>query len=113
MPWVPSLEAHSSPQPAKLERMARYTINHFRRLVRNLDYFVSSHAAEELEDDGLSVLDLESIVLSGDVVERQRDTRTNETKFVIAGTTLNGTAAEVVVKVGFTGKLIVITAYVC
>lgn len=40
-------------------------------------------------------------------------TRTNETKFVIAGTTLNGTAAEVVVKVGFTGKLIVITAYVC
>lgn len=38
---------------------------------------------------------------------------TNETKFVIVGAALDGTAAEVVAKVGFTGKLIVITAYVC
>ena len=93
--------------------MARYTINHFRKLVRNLDYVVSSHAAEELEDDGLSIFDLESIVLSGRILERQCDAKTNEAKFVIAGATLDGAAAEVVVKVGFTGKLIVITAYVC
>jgi hypothetical protein len=47
------------------------------------------------------------------VIERQRDTKTNEVKLIIAGATLDGTAAEVVVKVGFSGKLIIITAYVC
>jgi hypothetical protein len=46
------------------------------------------------------------------VIVRQRDTKTNEVK-LIAGATLDGTAAEVVVKVGFSGKLIIITAYVC
>jgi len=93
--------------------MARFTINQLRQYVRTLNYVVSSHAAEELEDDNLSILDLENIILSGQVVARQRDTKTNEVKFIIAGETLDGTAAEVVVKVGFSGKLIIITAYVC
>ena len=93
--------------------MTRFSISHFRQLVRSLNYVVSAHAAEELEDDGLSILDLENIILSGQISERQRDTQTNEAKFIIAGQTLDGTTAEVVVKVGFTGTLIIITAYVC
>lgn len=56
---------------ATLSCMARYTISYFRQLVRKLEYVVSSHAAEELEDDGLSILDLESIILSGHVLEHQ------------------------------------------
>jgi hypothetical protein len=93
--------------------MARFTINQLRQHVRTLNYVVSSHAAEELEDDNLSILDLENILLSEQVIARQRDKKTNEIKLIIARATLDGTAAEVVVKVGFSGKLIIITAYVC
>ena len=93
--------------------MAQATISHFRRLIRKLDYVVSTHAAEELEDDNLSILDLESIILTGQITERQREAKTRELKCVIAGITLDGSSAEAVVKVGFTGKLIVITDYLC
>ena len=93
--------------------MAQATISHFRHLIRTLRYVVSTHAAEELEDDNLSILDLENIVLTGQVTARQRDAKTREVKCVVTGITLDGTAAEVVVKVGFSGKLVVITVYLC
>ena len=92
--------------------MAQATVSQFRHLIRTLNYVVSIHAAEELEDDNLNILDLENIVLTGEIIERQRDAKTREVKCVVAGITLDGTAAEVVVKVGFTGKLIVITVYI-
>ena len=93
--------------------MAQATISQFRHLIRTLSYVVSTHAAEELEDDNLSILDLENIVLTGQITERQRDTKTREAKCVIAGITLDGAAAEAVVKVGFGGKLVIITVYLC
>ena len=93
--------------------MAHATIGHFRHLIRTLNYGVSTHAAEELEDDNLSILDLENIVLTGQITERQRDTKTREAKCVIAGITLDGAAAEAVVKVSFGGKLVIITVYLC
>ena len=92
--------------------MAQATISQFRHLIRTLNYVVSTHAAEELEDDNLNILDLENIVLTGEIIERQRDAKTREVKCIVAGITLDGTAAEAVVKVGFAGKLVVITVYV-
>ena len=92
--------------------MTQVSITHLRQLIRTLSYVVSTHAADELEDDNLSILDLESIVLTGQIIERQRDRVTRETKYVIQGATLDGTAAEVVAKVGHTGRLVVITVYV-
>ena len=91
--------------------MAQTTISHFRHLVRTLNYVVSTHAAEELEDDNLTILDLENIVLTGQVIARQRDAQTREVKSIIAGIAIDGTAAEAVVKLGFTGKLVVVTVY--
>ncbi|MFP5463720.1 MAG: hypothetical protein ACLGHR_02940 [Gammaproteobacteria bacterium] len=44
---------------------------------------------------------------------RQRDPQTREAKCVVTGATLNGTAAEAVVKIGITGTLIVVTVYRC
>jgi len=93
--------------------MAQATISHFRHLIRTLNYVVSTHAAEELDDDNLSILDLENIVLTGQISERQRDAQTREVKCVVSGITLDGTPAEAVVKIGFTGKLVVITFYLC
>jgi hypothetical protein len=91
--------------------MAQSTISHFRHLIRTLQYFVSTHATEELEDDNLTILDLENIILTGQIVARQRDNQTREVKHVVDGITLGGESAQAVVKVGFTGKLIVITCY--
>ena len=93
--------------------MAQSTISNFRRLIRTLNYVVSTHAAEELDDDNLSILDLENIILTGQISERQRDAQTREVKCVVNGIALDGATAEAVVKIGFTGKLIAITVYLC
>ena len=92
--------------------MTLVSIAHLRQLIRSLSYVVSTHAADELEDDNLSILDLENVVLTGQVTDRQRDRVTRETKYVIHGSTLDGHAAEVIAKVGLTGRLFVITIYV-
>lgn len=91
--------------------MAQASISQLRHLIRTLNYVVSTHAAEALEDDNLSILDLESLVLTGRIIEHQRDARTREVKVVVAGATLEGAAAQAVVKVGATGRLVVITVY--
>ena len=92
--------------------MAHLTIATIRHLIRTLNYVVSTHAAEELEDDDLSIYDIENIILTGSITERQRDAKIHESKTVVSGATLDGSSAQVVVKTGFTGKLIVITVYV-
>jgi Domain of unknown function (DUF4258) len=89
------------------------SITHLRHLIRTLSYVVSTHAADELEDDNLTILDLENIILTGQIVERQQDRETRETKYVIQGATLEESAGEVVAKVGLSGKLIIITVYLC
>ncbi len=91
--------------------MAQMSIAELRHLIRTLSYVVSTHAADELQDDSLSILDLENIILTGQIVERQRDRSTREVKYVVKGATLGGQAGEVVAKVGQTGKLFVITVY--
>lgn len=93
--------------------MAPVAISQFRHLIRTLNYVVSTHAAEELEDDHLSILDLENIILTEQITARQQKTQTREVKCVVTGATLNGTAAEAVVKIGITGKPIVVTVYRC
>ena len=64
-----------------------------------------------MDNDGLSIFDLESVVLTGDIVERQRDRETREQKYVIRGRTLSGAAASVVAKFGPTGRAVLITIY--
>ena len=91
--------------------MGIQTISQLRALIRSLNYVVSTHAAEELDDDNLTILDLESIILTGRIVERQRDAKTRAGKLVVKGQTLDSNDAEAVVKVGFTGQLVIITAY--
>jgi len=44
-----------------------------RELVRTSSYVVTTHAEEEMEADRLTVFDLEHCVLTGEIVETQRD----------------------------------------
>jgi hypothetical protein len=89
----------------------KLTITRFRALIRSLNYVVSIHTAEGLDDDNLTILDLETIILTGQIIERQCDRQTREVKCVIRGFTLDGLEAETIVKLGATGKLVVITVY--
>lgn len=91
--------------------MPKLTISGLRDLIRSLNYVVSIHAAEELDDDNLTILDLESIILTGEIVERQRDRHAREVKCVIRGFTLDDREAETVVQVGPTGRLVIVTVY--
>jgi hypothetical protein len=80
-------------------------------LVRASEYVLTLHGHEEMEADGLTVYDVEHVVLSGRIVGRQRDRRTNEWKYLVEGETLDGDAAVVVGKIGPTRKLVVLTVY--
>ena len=84
-----------------------------RSKVRNHQYVMTVHAWEEMESDGLSVFDVESVILSGRVTERQLDRPWGERKYVIRGPSLEGDDSMVVVaKSGPTGQVVILTVYV-
>jgi len=82
-----------------------------RACVRNRHYVVTLHAADELEADGYTVADLEAGILTGSIVAVQRDISTRESKYTVRGETTVGRAIEQVVKLGFSGMMVVITVY--
>ena len=64
-----------------------------------LNYAVSIHAAQKLEDDNLTILDFEITILTGAIVERQRDRQTREVKYIVRGNALSSILTEAVVKI--------------
>lgn len=83
-----------------------------RELIQTSQYVMTLHAEEEMEADGLNVFDVERCVLTGQIVERQKDRVTGEWKYVIHGETIEGEPAAVVAKLGPTGKAVVLTVFV-
>jgi len=49
-----------------------------REKIRARQYMMTLHAEEEMDEDELTIFDVESIVLSGNIVERQKDPATGE-----------------------------------
>jgi Domain of unknown function (DUF4258) len=72
---------------------------------------MTTHAGEEAGEDALSILDIESVILTGAIVERQKDRETHEWKYVVRGDTLDGRCAIVVAKFGALGSLYMVTVY--
>jgi hypothetical protein len=62
-------------------------------------------------DLGISIYDLERCILNGRIIERQRDKETMEWKYKILGRTISAVEIETIVKIGPTGKLVIITVY--
>lgn len=81
--------------------------------MRQRQYVMTLHAEEEMTDDGLSVFDIEAIVASGTILERQKDQNTKTWKYRINGRTLEGDAAEIIARLSLTGKVVIITVYLC
>ena len=69
------------------------------------------HAAEEMDNDSLTIYDVEHCILTGEILERQRDRATGESKYRIRGEGLQAEDVEVITKIGPTGKIVIITVY--
>lgn len=87
-------------------------LNEMRDKIRERKYVMTIHAEEEMNDDCLSVYDVERGVLTGKILERQKDKVTAEWKYRINGQTVDAGEVEVVAKLSPTGKLVIITVYV-
>lgn len=91
--------------------MAPRILDRLRTKIRNGQYLVPFHAANGLDDDDISIFDVEKIILTGHIIERQRDAKTREPKYIVRGETLAGETACCVVKAGPTGEVVLITAW--
>lgn len=95
-----------------MRSMAARTLLRMREKVRRRLYVMTSHAEEEMDNDHLTIFDVESVILTGEIVERQRDRKTREHKYLVRGETIGGTRTAIVVsKFGPTEKLVILTVY--
>ena len=82
-----------------------------REKIRTRQYVMTLHAEEEMDDDNLSIFDVERGILTGKIIERQKERITAEWKYLIKGETVAGAPVVVVAKLSITGKLVIITVY--
>ncbi|MCC6298931.1 MAG: DUF4258 domain-containing protein [Anaerolineales bacterium] len=82
-----------------------------REKIRSRQYVMTLHAEEEMDEDELSIFDIESVILTGRITERQKDSETAEWKYVVAGETIEGGTACTIGKLSVTSKLVIITVY--
>jgi hypothetical protein len=72
---------------------------------------MSAHAMEEMDEDLLTILDVEEAVLSGQVVRLEKDDPRG-TKYVVVGIALDQqTPVGVVGRFASTGRYLIITVY--
>ena len=83
-----------------------------REKIGTQQYVMTIHAAEEMSDDGLTIYDIEQGILTGEILERQKDKVTAESKYRIRGTTVEGGEVELIAKLSPTGKVVIITVYI-
>ena len=75
-------------------------------------YVMTTHADEEADADDFSVFDVESAILTGKIVDRQKETETAEWKYVISGKAVDGRHLSVVAKIGTSMQMLyIITVY--
>ena len=82
-----------------------------REKIRARDYVMTTHADEEMWEDGLDIQDIENVILVGELVARQQDRYSDQWKYLIRGDSLDSRPVVVVAKIGYNGELVVITVY--
>ncbi len=91
--------------------MSDHILNKIREKIRTRRYVMTIHAEEEMDDDGLTIFDIEHCLLTGEITESQKDRETGERKYLVRGKSLSGNETAVVTKLGITGTLVIITVY--
>lgn len=79
--------------------------------IRSRHYVMTTHADEEMWEDGLAIQDIENTILRGQIVGRQKDLYGDEWKYLVSGHPLDSNPVVAVAKIGHTGELIIITVY--
>jgi len=74
-------------------------------------YVMTLHADEEAYDDNLSVYDIEHAIITGEILERQKDAISGEWKYLVRGQSLENDSIIIIGKLTFTGKLFIITVF--
>jgi hypothetical protein len=87
-------------------------LKRLRECIRERRYIATLHAEEEMNDDNLSIFDVEWVILTGEIVERQKDKESGEWKYLIRGRTLQETEAIVVSRLSPTGQMVLLTVFV-
>ncbi len=86
-------------------------IDRLRQKVKDRDYFLSSHAEDEMVDDCLERRDVEQAILQG-VVEKVMTHDDRGIRYRVEGTTMDGRLIHVITRFRENGSLIIITVYV-
>ncbi len=87
-------------------------LKQLRERVRSRRYLMTLHAEEEMDNDGLSIFDVERGILTGSIIERQKENTIAEWKYLVKGKTIAGSEIVVVTKLSPTGKMVIITVYI-
>jgi hypothetical protein len=69
------------------------------------------HARKEMNEDEFTIYDVERGILTGEILERQKDRETGEWKYRVRGETFETREVEVVTKLSPTGKLAILTVH--
>jgi hypothetical protein len=89
----------------------RRVIEKIRDAIRTGNYDMTSHALDELAEDELRIIDVESAVLNGKIIEKQKDDPRG-TKYVIQGVcSVQSTSIGVVGRFKETGIFLIVTVY--
>jgi hypothetical protein len=86
-------------------------LKRMRELIRARRYIMPLHAEDEMEVDGLTIYDVESVILTGKIIERQKDRASAEWKYLVSGQSLADESVMAAVKISPTGKLVFITVF--
>nr|VFJ96785.1 MAG: protein of unknown function (DUF4258) [Candidatus Kentron sp. LFY]VFJ98465.1 MAG: protein of unknown function (DUF4258) [Candidatus Kentron sp. LFY] len=86
------------------------TLQNIRQRVIDRDYYLSSHAEEEILDDDLERKDVENAILEGHI-ERKMTRDSRGTRYRIEGPALDGRIIHVVCRFREDVHLIIITVY--
>ena len=65
-------------------------LERFRSRIRERRYVVTLDALDEIDEDPLSVFDVERAILNGKIIQRQRDQTTREWKYLVRGYAVDG-----------------------
>lgn len=84
-------------------------LKQIREKVRQRQYVMTLHAEEEMNDDELSIFDVERSLLTGEIVERQKDAVSGEWKYLVKGYAVAFDEMMTVAKISPAGKLVILT----
>jgi hypothetical protein len=85
-------------------------IDRIREKIRSRDYYLSSHAEDEMAEDGYEREDVEHAILQG-IVEKKLTGDPRGTRYRVEGPANDGRPMQVLCRFQETGALIIITVY--